>query len=441
LKIFIILLLGLLLSNAKDCQKKLISIKIGKNPIKMENLLNDFVLECRYTIHFKDKQSKNILNEPINFMNIKKRAFIELLKDTSNQKNYFFDINTTNHTIAISSQKTKSYYVDYLNFSKITSVTKNNLDSNNIDISSNNKNNIEIISGFRFWDKLQSDLYSLTNQTKGILINKEAGIVTLSGTYNRHKMVKEYLDKLTHRLSKRVLIDIKIVELIYNENNSSGIDWSQFDISLRGDKTVAKTNLLDTSYEYFFGYKFTSKVLFDFLNHYGTTKLVSNPKILTINNQIATINIGDKLNFQYRNGTTLLSEGTNKIVAPSIKSGHVFAGVTLNIIPQISEDGYIMLKVNSKISQKIKEHIDKDGIQFLAPDTRTKNISTIVKLKNNNNLLIGGLISNNKIVKNNNVKGVDSSSWFSDMFRSKKVTYSKSEMIIIIKPTILNYEK
>ena len=51
--------------------------------------------------------------------------------------------------------------------------------------------------------------------------------------------------------------------------------------------------------------------LFDFLNRYGKTKLVSNPKILTMNNQPAIINIGDELSYQYKDGYIILKDKDN----------------------------------------------------------------------------------------------------------------------------------
>ena len=120
---------------------------IGFNPIKIENIISNFLQKCNYSIFFKDDNSKNILQEDIRFVNAKKIPVLSFIKNIINRQNYFCDIDEKNHLLTISKKEQKSYSIDYLSFSKIISKSNKSSDSSIKDNTANN-NHIETVSEF-----------------------------------------------------------------------------------------------------------------------------------------------------------------------------------------------------------------------------------------------------------------------------------------------------
>ena len=103
---------------------------------------------------------------------------------------------------------------------------------------------------------------------------------------------------------------------------------------------------------------------------------ISNPKIATINNQKAIISVGDTINYRYPT-KVILDENGNPVTEYASESK--FVGILLDITPEISDDGTIMLRINPTISSFRDETQLTDATRQLAPDTTDNKMSTVVK--------------------------------------------------------------
>jgi general secretion pathway protein D len=112
-------------------------------------------------------------------------------------------------------------------------------------------------------------------------------------------------------------------------------------------------------------------------------------------------------------------------------------GVTLNIVAEVTGDNFIILKVNPTVSEISEAHLDKDGIPSLAPDIKVKQLSSIVKVKNEKRVLLGGLIQKRTDDKETKVPLLGNIPLLGRMFKSNSKVESKSEMVIVLTPTLV----
>ena len=189
------------------------------------------------------------------------------------------------------------------------------------------------------------------------------------------------------------------------------------------------------------GYKFDMEGLIKFLKTQGDVSIVSNPKILTLNNQPAIINVGEEKNYKYTLGTTTTT--TNGVVQsdPQFQVGSTFVGVTLGIIPEVTQNNHIILKINPIVSEISKNHIDANGNPNLAPDIKVKQLSSIIKVKNNQQVIIGGLIQKRVEDKTTKVPLLGDIPLLGLAFKSKVKVKSKSELIIVMTPKLITGDK
>ncbi len=441
-----VLLLGTLSLHA-SCQSKYFSFKVKstkKAPGTVLNVLENLAQTCKLNLILEDDKSREIVQKHISYMNIHDVSLDELLDLILGENNLNYEL-INNKTLKISYLKTKSFYIDYVNFSKRTSSNSKKISTGNGD-NGNGDLSISSQSDFRFWDNLQKEVQNILHRdgdqyTPGeTTINQEAGLLTVTGTKKQLDRVSKYITTMMKRLHKQILIDAKIIEVTYNGEQTTGIDWSKFQAGLKSDgnaKTINKGIHPLVNANYLVGYDFTMEGLLNFLKTQGKVNVVSNPRILTLNNQPAIINVGEEKNYKFTTGTQTTTTNGTVLSEPQFEVGSTFVGVTLSILPEVSQDNYIILKINPVVSEITERHLDQNGVPSLAPDIKIKQLSSIVKVKNEKKILLGGLIQQKTEDQVNKIPLLGDIPLLGHAFRSKKKVKSKSELIIVMTPKLV----
>jgi len=479
--LLIFLTFGSLLAN--KCDDTLFSFDVSQSNSKVRiiDIVENIADECSFSVKIKDRATRKLLNQNLYLVHIENYTLDDIFDFLFSQNNMFHKYNVNKKVLTISYLQTHSFVIDYVNLSEHTTQSIKTItvgatatqgsaggstgsststsgssggSSSGATGGSGNSDTTTIttVSKFEFWDTLAKeidDILSRDNDIKKInsrsIINREAGVITITGTKNQIFRINKYLDKIKLRLHKQVMLETKLFELTYANSESVGVDWSKFDLSLGGDigKLWGNDGSSSTSA---FSYNFSMNGLMSFLKKYGKVNVLSTPKILTLNNQPAVINIGEQFNYRYQSGslstTNTASATTNTYIMDS-----VFIGLTLNIVPEITDDDFVILRVNPVVSEKLDPNsaldsgngdvVDSDGVRIMPPDIRIKQLSSIVKAKDGNRIVVGGLISSvtknsdNKIPLLGDIPGVG---W---LFKNKSKSKQKTELIIVITPTII----
>jgi general secretion pathway protein D len=184
--------------------------------------------------------------------------------------------------------------------------------------------------------------------------------------------------------------------------------------------------------------------MFDFLNKYGDVNVLSTTKILTLSNQPAVINVGKQINYRYQSGTLSTTAGTGSATNTYVMNS-VFIGLTLNIVPEITDDGFIILRINPVVSEALDSFqdtsgdvTDADGVRIMPPDIKIKQLSSIVKAKDGARVVVGGLVSSSTKNIKNKVQGLGDIPILGYAFKHDSSQVYKTELIIVITPKIIN---
>jgi len=437
-----------------SCQSNLFSFKVNSTksaPGTILDVLENLNQECKMSLVFADEKTKEMVKQKISYMNIKDFSLDDLLELLLAENNLFYTL-TDNNVLKVSYLKTKSFYIDYVSFSKTSNKSNKTITTGSAgagSVSGSDSTTLDFVTEFKFWDNIKEEIVSILNRegdtfnANKTIINQEAGVITVTGTKKQTDRISKYIEKITARLHKQILIDAKIIEVTYSDEQTTGIDWSKFQASLAGNVKGDDGTLLHTlgSPASMLGYNFDMEGLINFLKTQGDVSIVSNPKILTLNNQPAIINVGEEKNYKYTLGTTTTT--TNGVIQsdPQFEVGSTFIGVTLGIVPQVTQDNHIILKINPIISEISKNHLDKDGNPNLAPDIKIKQLSSIIKLKNNQRVIIGGLIQKRVEDKITKIPLLGNIPLLGLAFKSKTKVISKSELIIVMSPKLITGEE
>jgi general secretion pathway protein D len=430
MRIIIYILFFITFLVAGNCNKKLFTLHL-KHSVKFSELLSDISNECNLNIIVKDNKSLEIINSDINFVNVDNVTLRQLLDTIFDIKNLFYDIN--DNKLYISYYKTKTFKLDFVPNS-IRGSSNVNADDNSVSTNYT----------FDFWKNLKDNLVNILSNIdkdyKSPVIDKDSGLITVTANKIQMEKIKEYLKDLSDRLHKEVIIDVRIYSVDLSASHKTGIDWSQFSLSLNPSSVrmdhFAKGMLGRESV--FNSAKFNIGGFLDFLAKNGNVNSISNPKIATLNNQKALIRIGNTIYYKYANSVTTDSNG-NPTTSYTIQSK--FVGVVLDITPQISDNGVIILSINPRISSFKDISQLSDRTRDMPPDVKENSLISVVRMKNNQTLVLGGLITDDKVLNVNGVPVLKEIPLIKYLFSSKEEVTSRKELVFVITPHIIDLNK
>ena len=151
----------------------------------------------------------------------------------------------------------------------------------------------------------------------------------------------------------------------------------------------------------------------------GLAKIVSTPKVITMDNQEAEISQGYEIPY-----STVSEQGT--------QTEFKEATLKLKVRPHITAEGDIILDVEVSKDSPDFTHVTPDGVPI-----QTRTVKTSVRMKNGDTLVIGGIYEMTKSESTNGVPGLKKIPLLKWLFQTKRKNIQKRELLIFITPTIL----
>jgi type II secretory pathway component GspD/PulD (secretin) len=221
---------------------------------------------------------------------------------------------------------------------------------------------------------------------------------------------------------KQIMIEAKILEITLDNDESFGVDWNKI-ISADGVNRFGTKGLsTPTSPGLFFN--FVNKNVTAYLNALSTKDRVhtlATPKLLTLENQEATTNIGDNLG--YRLTTTI-----NNVTSESIQ--FLETGVILRVIPNVDGDG--------KISLRVRPEVSSGSVLGGIPSKKTTQVTTQMVAEDGQTILIAGLIKTSASKTRTGIPLLGDVPGLGRLFSSTDMTGNSTETIILITPKIVD---
>lgn len=509
------------------CEKELFTINTDRG-LTVREVLDQLSSQCQFTVVIKDEEAKAKLDDPIERLAINNFTMPEILSLLLTDNG--IDYTLQNNILKVSYLTTKTFKVDYIATEREGNsdtliqlsggtqlgangqvmmqqqLTQGGSQSSKTQSTNSTRSGTTTKSSdkFEFWTKLDKDLLNILNtpedsyKAPSPVINKDAGLVTVTGTKQQVKRVQEYLEQNINRLHKQVLIDVQLYNVNLNHASQTGIDWSQIqnlqnfsagynklvtrNVDTYSGNTITKAlygreiqDLMTTSSSTSttsgvttdsssqsrtgtgmyvpansvasllnLSHSITINNLIAFLKTQGDVTSMSNPKVMTLDNQPAMISSGDQIFYKIVN-TSILAGGTTGTSTTSETIESVFAGVLLDITPQIADDDTIVLKINPSITS-CKETgcgsaTDSSGIRLMPPDLQRKQLSAVIKVKDNDRLVMGGLISTSYGMTGTKLPLLGDIPGLGYLFKQDSKTKITSELVIVITPHIINPDK
>ncbi|MFN3550369.1 MAG: type IV pilus secretin PilQ [Endomicrobiia bacterium] len=161
----------------------------------------------------------------------------------------------------------------------------------------------------------------------------------------------------------------------------------------------------------------------------GKAKVLSSPRVTTLNNKTAVILAGERI--PYKTSRTETTTGAGGITTTQETWEYITAGIQLTVTPTVSPDGWITMDVKPKVD------IPQISAIGAPPTVKSRETQVTVMLKNNESLVIGGLITDQDVETIRKVPLLGDLPILGYLFKYKGTTKQRTELIILLTPRII----
>ena len=258
----------------------------------------------------------------------------------------------------------------------------------------------------------------------------------IRATSRQHEKIREFLDRVLANARRQVLIEATIVEVLLSNQYQQGIDWQYFNKNFSiGQAATAVTGPA-------FAMAITANhfnAMIKLLETFGTTRVLSSPRITALNNQTAVLKVVENVVYFLVQAQTSQAQ-TTALTTVTTTPQTVPVGLVMNITPQISDDDSIVLDVKPSISTITKEVPDPNPVLTIPstiPQIATREMESVLKLTSGQIGVMGGLIKDSVQNKDDTIPGVNRMPILGNLFAQRNLQNEKSELVIFLRPIVV----
>jgi len=333
-------------------------------------------------------------------------------------------------------------------------------------------------------------------QGRRLVVSPQSGTVLVRAMPDELRSVASYLRASQASVERQVLIEAKILEVALKDGYQTGINWAGFftkngetlglgmltpgarlgttgsGVQIEGNPTpttfptplfagVAETGATlgatgralesaSNAAGALFGVALQGKnfaALMSFLDSQGVVHTLSSPRISTMNNQKAVLKVGSDSLFVTRitggssQAATVIG-GAPTVTSPTFEVQSFFSGISLDVTPRIGEDGGILLHVRPSVTDVSQQsstfNLGTLGT-FIIPlvSNAVSETDSVIRALDGQIVAIGGLMRIVQRETRNQVPGVGNVPYVGGIFRNVNQGSEKRELVILLKPTIV----
>jgi general secretion pathway protein D len=216
-------------------------------------------------------------------------------------------------------------------------------------------------------------------------------------------------------------------------NTQSGASTTAATTTATGTAAAAGTvanafiNRALPGFNFLIGSEAQPSAILDALHTVTTVKVLSNPSLVVVNNQSATLQVGDVVPVSTGSATVLTTSNT---VVNTIDYRNT--GIILRVSPRINLNGNVRLDVEQEIS-----NVSPQTAASLTPTVSERKVKSSISVATGQTVLLAGLISEQQNKGRNGIPGLDQIPGLGDAFAHQDYKTTRTELIIFIRPQII----
>jgi type IV pilus secretin PilQ/predicted competence protein len=275
---------------------------------------------------------------------------------------------------------------------------------------------------------IEEAINNLVSSDGRVGIDERLNSILISDTMANIERISQALEKLDVK-APQVMIEALVVNVKLTDELKMGVDWTKLGTS--SNLLTQALNVTGSTNPYG---KITFSTtpgnwniqgLIDFVETNKDVRILANPKVLVLNNHTAIIKTVKEIPYKEESET---SQGGS-----STSTQFKEAGVTLEVTPQITEDGYVIMNIKPEQSAQIDTFTIENSE---VPVIEKRNTNTTLCVKDGQTVIIGGLRERQPSIQESKVPILGDIPFIGALFRKVDVDQVESELGIFITPHI-----
>ena len=298
-------------------------------------------------------------------------------------------------------------------------------------------------------------------EASSVIINPETGTVSVRATSRQHEKISEFVTQVSGAAIRQVLIEATVVEVTLNDDYQSGVDWAALGAAAGAQGIGFTQSFLaqNLAAAPFFNIKYLNsngpggKPIsgnIKLLESFGSTKVLSSPRITTLNNQTAVMKVVEnKVYFTVKAEISAIAStsGTTTTSTPLISytstPNVVPEGFVMNVTPQISEGDIITLNVRPSITRIVSfvqdpnPDLARANVINNVPQIQTREFETVLRIPSGQTAVLGGLMQDSFSASRDGLPIISRWKIFGDAVSYRKDQGKKTELVIFLRPIVI----
>ena len=282
-----------------------------------------------------------------------------------------------------------------------------------------------------------------TEESASVVSNREAGILMVLASATQHRKVAEFIDLVQSAARRQVMVEATIAEVTLADAYRQGIDWNRLNIPgiSINPRSTNDNSTMQPSVSYLSN---RLDMRLDWLETFGTVKVLSSPKLSVLNNQTAILKVVEEIVYFLVDAsvTEYASSDREKITATT-KPQSVSVGLVMAITPQIGRDGTIILGVRPTISSisgfKDDPNPSLGNIPNRVPQLRTREMESVLRLADGETAVLGGLMEDKLDTDTGRIPLLGAIPLLGELFTRRENSVRRTELVIFLRPRLIQH--
>ncbi|MEA5444955.1 pilus (MSHA type) biogenesis protein MshL [Gammaproteobacteria bacterium AB-CW1] len=329
-----------------------------------------------------------------------------------------------------------------------------------------------------FWADIESTLEAIVADSDGgrVILNPQSGTVAVRAMPSELREIEEYLGTIQRNIGRQVVLEAKILEVELRDEFRSGINWGGLytdgddgafigqvggpDVFNEGLSSIAgsqqslmpgselsglSTEAIGGSFAATLNIGNDFRAFVELLSRQGETRVLSSPRVSTVNNQKAVIKVGSDEFFVTGIQTGGAFGAAGASTQRNVELTPFFSGIALDVTPQISESNEVTLHIHPTVSQVTDQRKDltvggeTDSLPLAFSEVRESD--SIVRARSGQIVVIGGLMQNQMRDETFSTPVLGSIPVLGNLFRQTRQREAKTELVILLRPVVVENDE
>ena len=281
------------------------------------------------------------------------------------------------------------------------------------------------------------DSFAISDETDvRIIADEVSNTLVIMGTSREYEMVESAIRKLDI-LPKQVLVEATIIEVSLTGDLNYGVEWFFKNNGVNGNKTgQGQFSIGDDGIAPQAGFSYSIvdslgdvRVVLNALESETNVQVLSSPSIMVLDNNSATINVGDEIPVPTRQSNSNIDPA-----APTVNEiQYRNTGILLEISPRINAGGLVTLEVK----QEVSDAVDTVSSGIDAPTIQQRTIESTVAIQSGQSVILGGLIRDNRSDTDSRVPLLGNLPIVGKLFGTSTSRDRRTELLVILTPHVI----